>query len=224
MFQIITEDSRILAINKPIGVSFHSENDSSESLIQKVRTAHNIKSDLFPVHRLDKVTSGIILFAKSKEFAAKLSTLFEEQAVIKIYIALSDKKPKKTQGKVVGDMSPSRRGTWKLERTLSSPAKTHFFCFGYKPNIRLFLLRPFSGKTHQLRVCLKSLGSPVLGDTKYSGKASDRVYLHSYYKEFLLDGHHYKIKALPTDGTFFNQQELMILIEEKMNSTNITSL
>ena len=159
----------------------------------------------FIVHRLDTETSGLLLIAKHKRAAAEFGTLFEQRKIAKLYLALSDQKPKKKQGHILGDMQPSRSGNYKLVPTKSNPAYTQFFsqslAYEQKP-LRLFLLKPHTGKTHQLRVAMKSIGSPILGDTRYGKTQSDRMYLHAYELVFEWYGEMIRIKALPDTGQY----------------------
>ena len=112
-----------MAIYKPIGVGMHSE--AGEAGLQVI-AEQQFGLKLWMVHRLDKVTSGVLLFAKSAETAAKLSTLFSEQAIQKTYLALSHSKPKRKQGRIKGDMTAARNGSYKLLKTESNPAVTDF--------------------------------------------------------------------------------------------------
>jgi len=66
-------------------------------------------------------------------------------------------------------------------------------------------LQPKTGKTHQLRVAMKSLGSPILGDNLYSGNQSDRVYLHAYQLEFDYQNEHFCVQALPESGQIWQK-------------------
>ena len=179
--QIITETNDWLAINKPAGIGMHSE----ESAGLVVLASAQLNQPLWPVHRLDKVTSGILLLAKNKTAAARLSALFAEHKVQKYYLARSAQKPKKKQGWIKGDMAKSRNGSWKLLRSQNNPAITRFLSsFNPELNCRLFLLMPKTGRTHQLRVAMKSLSSPIDGDQRYAGNDADRTYLHAYAIRF----------------------------------------
>lgn len=66
-------------------------------------------------------------------------------------------------------------------------------------------MQPKTGKTHQLRVAMKSLGSPILGDNLYSGNQSDRVYLHAYQIEFDYQNEHFCVQALPESGQIWQK-------------------
>ena len=206
-FKIVFEHHDWLVINKSAGISFHSENvnDTGElGVIEMLRHQLNTR-ELWPVHRLDKLTSGLLLVAKSKEAAAQLSDMFAKHAVQKFYLALIDQKPKKKQGWVIGDMGPSRRGAHKLLKTKENPAITQFFSASIGEKKRLCLLKPHSGKTHQLRVALKSLSAPILGDALYGGSQSDRMYLHAYGLDFVYDQQHFQITDLPENGEIWSR-------------------
>lgn len=166
-------------------------------------------SRIYPVHRLDTATSGILVFAKSAATAGELVAAFRERRVSKYYVALSDRKPSRKQGSVIGDMERSRRGSWMLARSTHNAAITRFISLGVpnKPGLRAFLLKPETGKTHQLRVALKSLGSPALGDLRYADAQAasqhQRMYLHCAALRLPLGGSELRVICPPQDGDEF---------------------
>lgn len=201
MFEIIFNHQDFIVANKLPGLSFHSEHvEGFHTLLQKQL---NIK--LFSIHRLDKGTSGIIVFAKNKASAKKLSELWQMKKVQKYYLALSDLSPKKKQGTIKGDMEKSRRGSYKITRSFHNPAITQFVTVSLRPGLRMYLCRPITGKTHQIRVALKANGSPILGDARYGGNSSDRLYLHSYALSFEYDGKNFEFKCVPNQGEEFQK-------------------
>jgi tRNA pseudouridine32 synthase/23S rRNA pseudouridine746 synthase len=194
------EDKHILAIHKPAGVAFHSD-DSHQGIVQRVRDYFE-SNNLFPVHRLDKMTSGLMVFAKTKDVNSALSEMLANKTIEKYYLALSSKKPSKKQGTISGDMLKGRRGSYLLSREKSNPAVTRFMARSLGAVINekagldckwLFVLKPETGKTHQLRVALKSLTSPILGDQRYGGAEADRGYLHAFRMRFDLFGLRYDL-------------------------------
>lgn len=206
MYSIIAETDDFLIIDKLPGFAVHKDQEDC-GLAMQVKADRGY-DELMPVHRLDKVTSGLMLFAKNHQAASELSKAFSEHKVEKFYLALSDKKPKKKQGAVVGDMVRARRGSWRLAKTQVRPAVTQFFSTSVTPGIRLFLLKPLTGKTHQVRVALKSVGAPVMGDPYYHEKAEeclDRTYLHAYSLSFHFRGEHFRYRVLPSIGEHFDQ-------------------
>ena len=186
---------------KPAGVSFHSEQCAGFVVLAE----ELVNEKLYPVHRLDKVTSGLIILARNKEAAAEFTSLFSDHKINKFYLAVSDAKPKKKQGWIKGDMQKSRRGAFKLLKSQTNPAITRFYSKSIRPGLRAYLLKPFSGKTHQLRVAMKSISSPILGDTAYTASSSDRVYLHAFALSFQWKGQYKYFSYLPDTGKEFSK-------------------
>ncbi|ABM01739.1 TIGR01621 family pseudouridine synthase [Shewanella amazonensis] len=200
MYRIIADETDFLVIDKAPGVHFHSQ-DGSAGVVAQVESDLGI--DLYPVHRLDTLTSGLIILAKSSAAAADFTELFSRHGVQKYYLALAKGKPKKKQGKIAGDMAKSRRSQYKLLRTMENPAVTQFFSASVAEGLRAYLLKPLTGKTHQLRVALASLGTPILGDTLYGGESSDRGYLHAWQLEFQFRSRDYRFESKPSVGEAF---------------------
>lgn len=203
--EILFEHSDFLLVNKPVNISV--QNESEHLGILPVLCKQLCLSQLWLVHRLDKVTSGILILAKTSEAAAIFGQLFEHKYIEKYYLAISRQKPKKKQGTIKGGMKKVRNGQWILDNTDTKVAHTQFFSFSISPGLRLFLVKPLTGKTHQIRVALKSLGSPILGDSLYKAVVSDRVYLHAYCIRFEYKGQPILVYSQPTIGEFFNNQE-----------------
>ena len=206
MFDLLHEGRQFLLLAKHPGVSFHRENDTP-GLMDALREALP-GQDFWPVHRLDRITSGLIVVARSQQAAANLGAAFAGREVEKYYLALSDAKPNRKQGLIKGDMDKGRGGAWRLCQSMDNPAVTQFFSHSLAPGKRLFVLRPRTGKTHQLRVAMKSLGAPILGDVLYGGSVADRGYLHAYALAFTLDGEHHRFVCPPLQGEGWPQVAL----------------
>ena len=110
MYSIIDETSQFIVIDKAPGVLVHGTGDSI-NLVQKLRKDFT-SEELFPVHRLDRETSGLMVVAKGNENNSLLSKLFQDRTVEKTYLCLSKGKPKKKQGVIKGDMKKVRDGKW----------------------------------------------------------------------------------------------------------------
>lgn len=217
-FQLVELNAQFVLINKASGIGFHDELEikngqelRQQGVFSRVQNAllenDLIDSKLYPVHRLDKGTSGLLIFARTKEVAQELGAAFEEGRVQKYYLALSKHKPKKKQGAVKGGMEKARRGAWKLGKGKDNYAISQFFSAGLGDGYRLFLWRPKTGRTHQLRVAMKSLGSPILGDKLYGcdeklGEQGEFC-LHAFQIGFELGGHSYCYQVLPS---FFDEK------------------
>ena len=214
IIEILFENSEFVVVYKPEGLNFHSEGEAG--LVVLVTQQLGI-DQLYSVHRLDKMTSGLILLAKSSSMANSLSKLFEKREIEKFYLAISMRKPKKKQGWVKGDMSASRRGSYKLLKTMDNPAITQFKSTALRTHERLFLVKPHSGKTHQIRVALKSLGSPIAGDERYANsdeaKLEDRGYLHAYALRFTLKDELFCFVVPPKSGERFISEAFCSFLE-----------
>ena len=171
------------------------------------------------VHRLDAATSGLMLVAKNAAAASHFSELFALRKIEKYYLALSDNKPSKKQGQIIGDMKNVRKGNYTLTRSMTNPAYTQFFSHAVEINngkpFRLFLLRPLTGKTHQLRVALKSLGAPILGDERYAKTHADRMYLHAWALRFTYQDERFEYVQPPSIGSYFLSSSCQDAIDAK---------
>jgi len=218
MFKIMTQTDDFIVVAKNAGVNFHDEELQGSGLFSQVKEQMKKQytvTELYPVHRLDKMTSGLVLFAKNRKSAQIFGQLFETHAIEKYYLAISDKKPTKKQGLIKGDMVKSRRGMFKLLRSQSNPAVTQFFSFNITNKQRLYALKPHSGKTHQLRVALSSIGAPIIGDPLYnSSSIADRGYLHAYALRFNYLGTNYEFILPPSEGELYLTREVSNKLKE----------
>ncbi|HEV8076897.1 MAG TPA: TIGR01621 family pseudouridine synthase [Marinobacter sp.] len=213
MYDLIWRSDAAIVVYKHPGVSFHSE-DGHAGLFETVRQREGFES-LYPVHRLDKVTSGLLVMARTSEANRALCEQFARRQCEKFYLALGAAKPRKKQGTVSGDMVPARRGAWRLTRGSDNPAHTQFFSHSVAPGLRLFVVRPSTGKTHQIRVALKSLGSPIIGDSLYGGGAADRCYLHAWSLGFTLDGEFRRFTEAPRQGELFLHESTRAMVQSQ---------
>ena len=214
-YQLVSSNEHFVVIYKKPNVNFHSEN-GEVGLFECVKQAEGLK-ELYPVHRLDKVTSGLLVMAKTLAANNELCAQFKARKIEKYYLAISAKKPKKKQGLIKGDMSSARRGAWKLLSSALNPAITQFLSVSIGDAKRLFIVKPHTGRTHQIRVALKSIGSPILGDYLYANSEAcidvDRTYLHSYSLAFTVAGEHYQFTELPREGKFFLSESFSAIMK-----------
>lgn len=208
--QIIYQNSDFVVFNKPQDMNFHSE-DGEAGFVVLASQQLGVEQ-LFSVHRLDKMTSGLIILAKSSQVANDFSKMFQSKEIQKFYLAISLRKPKKKQGWVKADMGSSRRGTYKLLQTKENLAITQFLSTSLRVGERLFLVKPHTGKTHQIRVALKSIGAPIAGDIRYANaddaKLEERGYLHAYALRFSHKDEEFSFVCPPDNGERFNSEEM----------------
>lgn len=206
---IIENNDYFVVASKNAGVNFHSEEEAGFV----VQVSEYLGIPLYPVHRLDRITSGLVILAKNSQTASLFGDMFANREIEKYYLAISIRKPKKKQGWVKGDMGKARRGDYKLLSTNDNPAVTQFISTALRPHERLFLIKPHTGKTHQIRVALKSLGSPITGDNRYANsddaKLEERGYLHAYALRFELHGIKHSFTLAPNTGDRFISDEFI---------------
>ena len=220
--RLIDEQEDFLVFYKNAGDNFHSESNEV-GFFQSIK---NIYGEVYPVHRLDKVTSGLVLVAKNLESCRRLNKLFETHEIHKFYLAISDRRPKKKQGWIIGDMERSRRGTWKLSNNKKNPAITQFFSKSINDGKRLYLIKPSTGKTHQIRVAMKSIGAPICGDPNYHPNKTvqddSRCYLHAYALSFVLGHKRFFYRENPQkEGLFAKDAFLDLLSTEYFNPVDL---
>ncbi|WP_295877528.1 TIGR01621 family pseudouridine synthase [uncultured Zhongshania sp.] len=211
-YLIVENNEDYLVVNKAPGVNLH-RNQHQQSLLDVLHADFPGES-LHLVHRLDDATSGLLLIAKSPLAAAELGNLFANREVEKFYFALADGKPSKKQGTIVGDIKKSRSGSYLLSRTRTNPAVSQFFSYSLSDGRRAYLLKPHTGKTHQLRVVMKSLGVPILGDRRYgpSNQECGRMYLHAMALRFQFRGIEKHYVCFPHEGEAFSDAAIQTVL------------
>lgn len=208
---LIDENEDYLVINKPPGMVTQGA-DADGNLLARVRSLRP-QTPAYPVHRLDAGTSGVVVVAKTPGANARLSRCFQDQKIGKVYLALIDRKPVKKQGRIIGDMTKSRNGGWRLQRSRQNPAVTEFVCLPLGDGLRLVVLKPKTGKTHQLRVAMKSVGAPIVGDTRYGGTPADRLYLHAWQLVLPWDEQERSYRAPLESGELFQTASMVLALQ-----------
>ncbi|WP_051298353.1 TIGR01621 family pseudouridine synthase [Marinobacterium litorale] len=214
MYRLISQHTDFIVIDKFPDISVHR--DQAEcGLVTRIEA--DLGRKLWLVHRLDKMTSGLLLLATSKAACEALARQFREHRIEKYYLALCDRKPNKKQGRVIGDMARSRRSGWRLLKSRENPAITEFYSRSAGPGLRLVLCRPATGQTHQIRVALKSLGAPIIGDPLYHESvqpAPDRGYLHAWQLCFTMGDEAFRFIAPPLNGALWSADSVRDAIEQ----------
>ena len=191
---IIYEDKDILVIDKPANLLVHPAGNSKA---QAPNHKENTLIDFFPktklVHRLDKDTSGLIILAKNEKTFDWLKSQFKNRKIKKKYLALVHGKLKDKKGIIVKSISKSRKRGGSQTTTpigKTREAITRYNVLKEYNNYTLIEALPETGRTHQIRVHLASIGHPVAGDEKYKFKRQkeikelNRQFLHAKYLKF----------------------------------------
>jgi 23S rRNA pseudouridine1911/1915/1917 synthase len=185
---IIYLDDDVIVVNKPAGVLTHSKGALNDEFtvadfFRRYTTVGLDTNRPGIVHRLDRDTSGVIIGARTPEAFDLLKSQFADRKTNKFYVAIVDGTPKQIEAKIdipIG-RNPSSPSTFRADSKGKS-AITDYKVLSIRGNKSLLSLHPLTGRTHQLRVHLAHLGTPITGDRVY-GKSSERLYLHAYKLE-----------------------------------------
>jgi len=204
---IIYIDDNIIAVNKPSGILSHTKGVLSEEFTVaeffRNYTTYNLDSNRPGIiHRLDRDTSGIMIGARNPETAKILQKQFADRKVKKIYYAILDGKPKLQTANIELpiERNPSTPSTFRVGIN-GKPATTKYEVLDSSDEYSYVKLIPKTGRTHQLRVHMKYLNTPILGDRVY-GKQSDRLFLHAYSLEITIPTGNRKIFTAPIPNEF----------------------
>ena len=175
---VLHEDEHLLVVNKPCGLNTHSPSPyAGEGIYDWLRNREPRWSSLAIIHRLDKSTSGLIVFAKTKLANQSLTQQFTDRAVKKRYLLLTDVAP--TEKSFTVRSGITRTGDCYSASPHGEPAETKFTYLRSKLGHHLLAAEPLTGRTHQIRVHAELKGFPILGDTAYQGAPFPRVCLHA---------------------------------------------
>lgn len=204
---VIYEDENIIVINKPYGLAVQGGSKikvSVDDLSIYLQKDYPEKPKL--VHRIDKDTTGLLVLARSSSIASKVSELIKSKNFHKIYLALCLNEPTHLSGKIDSPLSKVNSDYNGYEKVSvhdkGKQAITFYQVLDYAANkYSLIEAKIITGRTHQIRVHLSSIGCPIVGDDKYgiednlSNVIQNKLYLHAYRLEFELLGQKYKFNA-----------------------------
>ena len=202
---LLYEDGNLIAVNKPAGVNTqrtpYQLKGTLEYWVSEYFRQQGMSEPARVIHRLDRGTSGVMLFPKQKKAAAWLSKRFHDGLVEKRYLALVSGRPGQDTWAVdgaIGKIGTSRYGVMPEGRS----ALTEFSLLATSGEYSLLEARPLTGRTHQIRVHLESCGLPIAGDSTYDGEPAARMMLHCAELVFADDvGTLIRVNA-PLDGAF----------------------
>lgn len=187
---VLYEDRRLAAIDKPYGLPVHgAPGDTAPTVAAWWLERLGQDASAFDVerpgvvHRLDKDTSGVLLLAKDPASQVALSAAFEHRDAKKTYLAIVDGVPTQTRAVVDAPIDRDPRDRTRMAvTTRGRESRTEYEVVGHDGRQALLVVRPESGRTHQIRVHLAAIGFPVVDDGVYGRKAAKgRQLLHAYH-------------------------------------------
>ena len=205
---ILYEDDDVIVVNKPSGLLTHAKGGLSTepTVAEIIRPKTSFASDTDRpgiVHRLDRDTSGILIIAKNPDAAAHLQKQFAQRTTRKTYLAVTDGVPKLAAAKIdlpIG-RNPSAPSTFRIDPN-GKPAQTTYRVLTATDNQALIELKPTTGRTHQLRVHMAYLNTPILDDRVYGKPNASRLMLHAQKLEITLPSGERKIFEAATPEEF----------------------
>ena len=194
---VVYEDSDIAVINKQAGLVVHPAHGHYSgtlvnAILYHIKDLSGINGEIRPgiVHRLDKDTSGLIVIAKNDKVHAALTEMFQEKKIRKTYLAILKGKLNKSEGKIVTQIGRDKNDRKKMtvidDATKGKNAITNYRVISQNNLFTLVKINIETGRTHQIRVHMRYLGYPILGDSVYGRKDNEkRQMLHAYKLEFI---------------------------------------
>ena len=197
MLEILYEDNHIIAVNKQPSDIVQADKTGDEPLSEKVKKyikkKYNKPGAVFlgVVHRIDRPVSGVIIFAKTSKALSRLNTLFREKKIKKTYLAIVKNKPSPTKNTLIHYLKKNKlkNKTSAFKKSIEGSLKSEleYELIKSLDNYYLLKITPKTGRHHQIRVQLSTIGCPIKGDLKYGAKRSNKnasINLHAYKVEF----------------------------------------
>jgi len=170
VIEVLFQDDDCVAVVKPAGVAAVPERAGDGACLAALLSAQ-LGRRVFPVHRLDKEVSGVILFALSAESHRFFNTAFEQRAVRKTYVAVTHGRMENDAGVVARPIREFGSGRMGVDDARGKPSETRYEVLGRSGRFSLVRAFPLTGRRHQIRVHLYSIGHPIAGDARYGDPA-----------------------------------------------------
>ncbi|GBD32167.1 MAG: pseudouridine synthase [Gemmatimonadales bacterium] len=187
--EILFENDDLLVVNKPEGIASIPERDPSRPSVRALLEAQG-RGPIYVVHRLDKEVSGVLVFAKSAAVHRELNRQFEERLVRKTYLALVHGEVGPEGGLIERPLRAFGSGRMGVDDIRGKPSATEYRVLERLRGYTLLNVFPVTGRRHQIRVHLYSIGHPIAGDLRYGDRAVfrqfPRLMLHAQRVEFAL--------------------------------------
>ena len=196
---ILENNNNFVVINKPRGIAVQAGTKSYRNIIDVLKNSKYFENTKpYIVHRLDKETSGVLIVAKTREYAQLFTSLFRIRKIHKTYIALTHGRVSNNIKTLKDDLISYDNGKKIIQKAIS-----HLRLLKTTPDFSYVELNPITGRKHQLRKQLYNIGNPIIGDDKYFiNRRADKMkirtknlLLHAYKIKFMINNTQYNFKA-----------------------------
>lgn len=198
MLEILYEDNHLLIINKSSGVLVQGDATGDKPLVELgkeyIKEKYQKPGEVFlgVVHRLDRPVSGVVVFARTSKALERMNELFRNKETKKTYWALVGNKPNEPEGTLihwlVKDEKKNKTTAYKKEHPQGQRSELSYRHLISKSGMHLLEVQPVTGRPHQIRVQLASMGCPIVGDVKYGfevGNPDNSICLHARQLQFI---------------------------------------
>jgi len=178
---IVFEDENILLFNKPANLVMH-KGSGHDFGVSELLKAYTKSTEFSFVNRIDRATSGLIIGTKSLDLTRKISKLVQDKHITKSYYILVEGVVKTDNFILNSWLLKDKKGVYEVDENTQGAKEciSHFEIVARGENTTLLKATLETGRTHQLRVQLKSSGHPIIGDSKYGSSSEDGLHLFSY--------------------------------------------
>lgn len=196
--KVLFEDNHLLAVNKPNGTLSQGDDTGDESMIEEVKAYIKQKykkpGDVFlgSIHRIDRVTSGILIFARTSKALTRMNEIVKARKITKNYLAILHERPEEPEGKLVDYLRKNLKANYVVvvdkETEGAKQAILNYELVAELDGHFLVKITLETGRPHQIRAQFSNINCPIAGDTKYKGGKRDElkggIYLHSHEMKF----------------------------------------
>ncbi len=193
---IIENNENFVIINKPAGIAVQQGTKSKKNILDILGKMKEFDGfSPYPVHRIDKETTGILIVAKNRNYAQLFTSLFRIRKIYKVYLGLIFGNFDNNKGTLMDDLF-----YYEGKKQIRTRAITHYTVIDSNNHYSLLKLIPQTGRKHQIRKQLFIRGCPIVGDSKYritneSKKNKNNLMLHAHKISFLINNTKYQFKA-----------------------------
>ena len=174
-YKIVYEDDWLLVVDKPAGMlvipTVRNEQNTLTSLLNNEMDARGIGANAYPCHRIDRETSGLIIYAKGKKNQQLMMEIFKKRQVNKLYTAF-------VHGRVEKDSDMISEGIYNRNKRRNEPATTKYRVIERRRDFSILEAEPVTGKTNQIRIHLKRHGHPLVGESVYAFRKDFELKFH----------------------------------------------